>query len=132
MTDFRLLKGGPKVTMIKTSPKEGKRKSILNRHGIFCVWGYHRLADCPGDQYFSEAPLKKGGGKKILIRFLKYILGVGNSVSIGAIPLRKARLCTNCENIVETQICPVCLSKQHVVLGRSLADKGDRIQKEGT
>jgi hypothetical protein len=50
---------------------------------------------------------------------------------VGAIPIGTARLCVNCHNIVATQVCLVCLSKQHVVLGRSLADKGDCIQKGG-
>jgi hypothetical protein len=48
-----------------------------------------------------------------------------------AIPIEAARLCVVCQNIVSTQVCPVCLSKQHVVLGKSLADKGDHIQKGG-
>lgn len=39
---------------------------------------------------------------------------------VTAIPFNHARLCLNCEHIVKVQVCPVCGSTHHLLLGKVL------------
>ncbi len=44
-----------------------------------------------------------------------------------AIPFNQARLCINCEHIVESQVCPVCGSKTQLFIGKVLGEEGGNL-----
>lgn len=47
-----------------------------------------------------------------------------------AIPISDARLCLNCDNIIQTQICPICLSKKQLFIVQFLGSlKLDEVKR---
>ncbi len=57
--------------------------------------------------------------------------GIHGNPDQQVIPFLKARLCVNCENVVETPVCPVCLSKQQIFLSRALGMVHGKNLEEG-